>query len=293
MNLTEPQAGSDLGALTHARGAARRRHLPHLRPEDLHHLWRARPHRKHHASRAGAPARCARRARGASRCSWCRRFSSTPTASSAQRNDVFCASLEHKLGIHGSPTCTMIFGDGDGADRLARRRGEPRPRLHVHHDEQRAPRGRPAGRRAWPSARYQQALRLRARAPAGPRARRSGEGMSPIIEHPDVRRMLLTMRALTAAARAICYMTGAGHRPCASRRATRHARRKAHERALAADAGRQGVLDRHRHRGRLARRAGARRHGLHRGDRRGAAPSRCAHRRRSTRAPTASRRSIS
>ena len=48
---------------------------------------------------------------------------------------------------------------------------------------------------------------------------------------------------------------------------------------LAADAGRQGVFDRYRHRGRLARRAGAWRHGLHRGDGRRAALSRCAHRR--------------
>ncbi len=63
------------------------------------------------------------------------------------RNDVRCHSVEHKLGIHGSPTCTMVYGDGGGADRLARRRGEPRPQLHVHDDEQCAPRGRPAGRR--------------------------------------------------------------------------------------------------------------------------------------------------
>ena len=45
------------------------------------------------------------------------------------RNDVFCSGLEHKLGIHASPTCTMIYGDGfegrdAGRDRLAGRRGE-------------------------------------------------------------------------------------------------------------------------------------------------------------------------
>ena len=45
----------------HAGRAGRRRHLPHHRPEDLHHLWRARSDREHHPSRAGAPARCAGR----------------------------------------------------------------------------------------------------------------------------------------------------------------------------------------------------------------------------------------
>ena len=61
MNLTEPQAGSDLNALQAARRTGRRRHLPHLRPEDLHHLWRARFHRQHRPSGAGAAARRAGR----------------------------------------------------------------------------------------------------------------------------------------------------------------------------------------------------------------------------------------
>ena len=71
-------------------------------------------------------------------------------------------------------------------------------------------------------------------------------------------------------------------------------RAQARQRArLAADAGRQGLLHRHRRRGRLARRPGARRHGLHRGDRRRAALSATRASRRSTRAPTASRPSTS
>ena len=61
MQLTEPQAGSDVGALAHPRRARRRRQLSHHRPEDLHHLWRARPHRQHHPLRAGAAARRAAR----------------------------------------------------------------------------------------------------------------------------------------------------------------------------------------------------------------------------------------
>jgi acyl-CoA dehydrogenase len=43
------------------------------------------------------------------------------------RNDVRCAGVEHKLGIHGSPTCTMTYGDEGGAIGWLDRRGKPRP----------------------------------------------------------------------------------------------------------------------------------------------------------------------
>ena len=108
------------------------------------------------------------------------------------------------------------------------------------------------------------------------RALGATSGSSAIIEHPDVKRMLMTMRALTRAARAICYATAGAidgsHGKGDSRQGSGRPRGAAH-------ADRQGVLDRHRHRGRFARRAGAWRHGLHRGDRRGAASSRRADRR--------------
>ena len=70
-----------------------------------------------------------------------------PDGSLGERNDLRCVSLEHKLGIKASPD------RGDGlrrrarCRRLPRRRGEPRPRLHVHHDEQREARRRPRGGR--------------------------------------------------------------------------------------------------------------------------------------------------
>ena len=53
------------------------------------------------------------------------------------RNDLVCASIEHKLGIHGSPTAVMSFGDKGGAIGLSRRRAQSRPRIYVHHDEPR------------------------------------------------------------------------------------------------------------------------------------------------------------
>jgi hypothetical protein len=71
MNLTEPQAGSDL-ALMRTRAVPDGRSLPHLRPEDLHHLRRARLHVEHHPHGARAHRRRAARASRASRCSSCR-----------------------------------------------------------------------------------------------------------------------------------------------------------------------------------------------------------------------------
>ena len=112
---------------------------------------------------------------------------------------------------------------------------------------------------------------MRASASKGQRARR-------IIAYPDVKRMLLTMRALTGAARAICYATGDCHRSLAARQ-DEAARKAAHERASLLTPVAKAFSTDIGIRGRLARRAGPWRHGLHRGDRRRAALSRRAHRR--------------
>jgi acyl-CoA dehydrogenase len=115
------------------------------------------------------------------------------------RNDVRAHSVEHKLGIHASPTCTMVYGDHGGA--VGFLIGEEhkgmacmftmmnRARLAV------GLQGVGIAERA-----TQQAL-------AYARERKQGAA-GAIIAYPDVKRMLLTMRALTGAARAICYATG-------------------------------------------------------------------------------------
>ncbi len=122
------------------------------------------------------------------------------------RNDVRAHSIEHKLGIHGSPTCTMIFGDAGGA--IGYLIGEEnagmacmftmmnRARLAV------GLQGVGVAECATQQALAYARERRQGRAAGTPAAQ-----SSPIIEHPDVRRMLLTMRALTQAARAICYAT--------------------------------------------------------------------------------------
>ncbi|MBB3018849.1 butyryl-CoA dehydrogenase [Microvirga lupini] len=121
------------------------------------------------------------------------------------RNDVRCHSIEHKLGIHASPTCTMIFGDNGGA--VGWLVGEENRGLNCMFTMMNNARlavglqGVAIAERA-----YQQALGYANERRQG-RAIGAAEGMSPIAVHPDVQRNLLTMKALTAAARAICYMT--------------------------------------------------------------------------------------
>ena len=113
MNLTEPHAGSDLGALT-TRAQAAGRHLSHLRHQDLHHLRRPRADRQHHPSRAGPAADAPPGTRGISLFLVPKWLVNTDGSLGA-RNDVVCASLEHKLGIHASPTAVMKYGEKDGA----------------------------------------------------------------------------------------------------------------------------------------------------------------------------------
>lgn len=123
-----------------------------------------------------------------------------------ERNDVYPAGVEHKLGIHGSPTCVMSYGANGGATGYLV--GELNKGLnHMFIMMNRARLG--VGVQG-----VAVAERARQRALAYAKERTQGRGpktpagsMAPIIEHADVRRNLLTMRALTAAARMICLAT--------------------------------------------------------------------------------------
>ncbi|OCW55592.1 acyl-CoA dehydrogenase [Hoeflea olei] len=125
------------------------------------------------------------------------------------RNDVFCSGLEHKLGIHASPTCTMIYGDGKFGDEpgaIGWLIGEENRGLACMFTMMNNARlavgmqGVAVAETATQKAIAYAKERTQGRAPGF-----SGEGMSPIIQHPDVARMLMTMKALTQGARAICY----------------------------------------------------------------------------------------
>jgi len=123
------------------------------------------------------------------------------------RNDVKCASIEHKLGIHASPTAVMIYGEKEGA--VGYLVGEENRGLEYMFIMMNAARfavgleGLSISERA-----YQQALayakeRIQSRDLAG------GGKAVPIIRHPDVRRMLMSMKAQTEAMRALAYVVAA------------------------------------------------------------------------------------
>jgi acyl-CoA dehydrogenase len=205
MQLTEPQAGSDVGALrTRAERAADGSYRlkgqkifitygEHDLTDNIIHFVLARlpdaPPGTRGISLFLVP-----------------KFLLNADGSLGARNDVRAHSVEHKLGIHGSPTCTMIFGDQGGATGYLI--GEEnagmacmftmmnRARLAV------GLQGVGIAERA-----TQQALAYARERRQGRVAGMPANESAPIIAHPDVKRMLMTMRALTQAARAVCYAT--------------------------------------------------------------------------------------
>jgi alkylation response protein AidB-like acyl-CoA dehydrogenase len=124
------------------------------------------------------------------------------------RNDVRCVSLEHKLGIHASPTAVLAFGDGGGAiGHLVGDANRGLEYMFVMMNHARfgvGVQGLGIADRA-----CQRAVAYARERVQGKTALGSQEGTSGIIGHPDVRRMLLTMRAHVEAERALAYVTAA------------------------------------------------------------------------------------
>ena len=124
------------------------------------------------------------------------------------RNDVICAGLEHKLGIIASPTCVMKFGEQGGATGYLV--GEENHGLATMFVMMNAARlavgvqGVAIAERA-----TQRALAFAGERRQGRALGSASKAMDPIAVHPDVRRMLLTMQAMTSAARGICFATAA------------------------------------------------------------------------------------
>ena len=125
-----------------------------------------------------------------------------PDGSLGTRNDVRCLSIEHKLGINASPTCVLAFGERDGA--LAHLVGEPGRGLEYMFIMMNGARlsvgteGYAVGERALQRAAEWARTRVQGKPPVAQAA-----GAAPIINHPDVKRMLLTMKSQTEAARAL------------------------------------------------------------------------------------------
>ena len=137
-----------------------------------------------------------------------------PDGSLGLRNDVWCASIEHKLGIHGSPTAVLLFGDnqgevGEGAIGLLV--GEENRGLEYMFIMMNAARFAVGVQGIGVSEAATQKAMGYARDRIQSRAIEGSAGPVAIIQHPDVQRMLMTMRALTEAARAIACQAAASH----------------------------------------------------------------------------------
>ncbi len=150
-----------------------------------------------------------------------------PDGSLGRRNDVRCVSIEHKLGIHASPTAVMAYGDHEGA--IGYLVGEEHRGLEYMFIMMNAARfavgmeGLAISERA-----YQQALGYARERIQSRELGASGSKPVPIIRHPDVRRMLMSMKAQTEAMRALAYVVAgaidkAHHHPAPEERARQQA----------------------------------------------------------------------
>lgn len=125
-----------------------------------------------------------------------------------ERNDAYCVSIEHKLGIHGSPTAVLAFGDHGGA--IGTLVGEENRGLEYMFIMMNAARfnvgleGLGDAERA-----YQRAVVYARERVQGTEVGVRGGPKVPIIKHPDVRRMLMSMRSRIEAMRALAYVTAA------------------------------------------------------------------------------------
>ncbi|VVO66714.1 3-methylmercaptopropionyl-CoA dehydrogenase [Pseudomonas fluorescens] len=215
MNLTEPQAGSDVGALRtrairESDGAFRVfgqkifiSYGEHDLTDNIVHLVLARI--------PGAP----EGSKGVSLFLVPKFLPAKEEEHSLIRNDVYCSGIEHKLGNHASPTCTLVYGgSGEGAKGwLVGEENKGLQAMFVMVNSARYNVGLEGV--ALSERAYQQSL-IYAQERVQGRAVNGGKESVPIIQHPDVRRMLLSMRSQTEAMRAVAYVLAA-ERDIASR----------------------------------------------------------------------------
>ncbi len=203
MNLTEPHAGSDVGALTSKAEPAddgtwrifgQKIYITwgeHDIADNIVHLVLART--------PGSPP-------GTKGISLfiVPKFLVNDDGSLGERNDLTCVSIEHKLGIHGSPTCVMQYGDNGGA--VGYLLGEEHQGMRCMFTMMNNARlgvgveGVGIAERA-----YQQALAYAHERTQGRAIGAEPGTESPIIDHPDVQRMLLDMKSTIAAMRGLTY----------------------------------------------------------------------------------------
>lgn len=136
------------------------------------------------------------------------KFLVSADGSLGERNDISCVSIEHKLGIHGSPTCVLAYGENTGAiGWLVGEENEGMRNMFTMMNNARLSvglQGLAIAERAYQDAVAYAVERRQGRAIGAP----AGE-QSPIVEHPDVRRLLMFQRSWIDAMRALIYTNAA------------------------------------------------------------------------------------
>jgi alkylation response protein AidB-like acyl-CoA dehydrogenase len=203
MNLTEPQAGSDLSAVR-TEGVPEGDHY-RIRGQKIFITWGDHDMTENVIHLVLARTRDAPEGVRGLSLFLVPKFLVNADGSRGERNDVRCVSIEHKLGIHASPTCVMSFGDergaigypvgqeGKGLAHMFTMMNEARQKVGIQ--------GLAIAERAYQAARDYAKERVQGRTVG----RKSGDRVT-IIHHPDVRRMLLVMKSQVEAMRAFAYV---------------------------------------------------------------------------------------
>jgi alkylation response protein AidB-like acyl-CoA dehydrogenase len=206
MNLTEPQAGSDVGALR-----SKAEPMPdgtyRIRGQKIYITWGDHDVAENivHLVLARIPG--APEGSGGVSLFLVPKFIPDAYGRPGKRNDLRAIGLEKKLGIHASPTCTMAFGEQDGA--VGWLIGEENKGMACMFTMMNSARlnvglqGVAIAERAFQQALRYAEERRQGRAPGAPR----GLGPSAIIDHPDIRQTLMRMKSAIDAGRIICYAT--------------------------------------------------------------------------------------
>ena len=221
MNLTEPQAGSDVGALT-AKAELQENGTYLISGQKIYITWGEHDLTENiiHLVLARTP-NAPPGTKGIS-LFIVPKFLVNDDGSLGEENDVKCLSIAHKLGIHASPTCVLQFGDNGGA--IGYLVGDENSGMRYMFTMMNQARlavgleGLAVADRA-----YQQALEYALERRQGRRPETPKGESSLIIEHPDVRRMLMTMKAYVEAMRCLVYLNAkaidiAHHHPDESER---------------------------------------------------------------------------
>lgn len=203
MLLTEPHAGSDLGALS-TRAERSEDGVYRLRGQKIFITWGEHDMAENIIHLVLARTPDAPGGTSGISCFIVPKYLPNPDGSLGKRNDIACASIEEKMGLHASPTCVMLIGESEGA--VGYLIGEENAGMVYMFTMMNNARlgvgleGVGVADRA-----YQKSLEFARERRQGRRPETPAGEQAVIAAHPDVRRMLLTQKAHVEASRSLCY----------------------------------------------------------------------------------------